>query len=154
MGHPLNSAEGGPFFFTRVEVKDSVSALQDLIGRLDGPLHFRFILQPLMAALLAIRDGRQDARAGRKPFRALTDPAERRQVLLSSWKSVGKVFVLALILDFAYQVVVFHWFYITQALLVALLLALIPYFVLRGPVNWLTRTWVRHSNARMEKSPK
>jgi len=95
-----------------------------------------------MAALLAARDGRQDARAGRKPFRLITDPAQRRQVLLSSWKSVGKVFVIALILDFAYQLMVFHWFYLSQALLVALFLAIIPYFLLRGPVNWLTRAWV------------
>jgi hypothetical protein len=133
---------------------DSVRTLQDLIGRLDGPLHFRFILQPLMASLLAIRDGRQDARAGRKPFRVLTDPTQRRQVLLSSWKSVGKVFAIALILDFAYQLMVFHRFYPSQALLVALFLAMIPYFALRGPVNWLARSWVRRSNARMEKAPK
>ena len=124
------------------KMQDSVRTLQDLIGRLDGPLHFRFIFQPLMAALLAVRDGRQDARAGRKPFRLMTDPAQRRQVLLSSWKSVGKVFVIALILDFAYQLKVFHWFYLSQALLVALFLAIIPYFMLRGPVNWLTRAWV------------
>jgi len=112
------------------------------MGRLDGPLHFRFIVQPLVAALLATRDGWQDAHAGRTPFRLITDPAQRRQVLLSSWKSVGKIFVIALILDFAYQLEVFHWFYPGQALLVALFLAIIPYSVLRGPVNWLTRAWV------------
>lgn len=131
---------------------DSARTLQDLLGRLDGPLHFRFIFQPLMAALLAARDGRQDASAGRKPFRLITDSSQRRQVLLSSWKSVGKVFVIALILDFVYQLKLFHWFYPSQALLVALFLAIIPYLVLRGLVNLLTRAWVRHSNARMDKA--
>jgi hypothetical protein len=135
-------------------MRNSVRTLQDLIGRLDGPLHFRFIFQPLMAALLATRDGRQDARARRKPFRLVTDSAQRRQVLLSGWKSVGKVFVIALILDFAYQLKVFHWFYPSQALLVALFLAIIPYFAIRGPVNWLTCAWIRPSNARMEKASK
>lgn len=111
----------------------------DLIARLDGPLHFRFVFQPLMAAVFAIRDGRRDSRAQRKPFRLITDPAQRRQVLLTSWKSVGKVFVIALILDAVYQFKVFRWFYPGQALLVALFLAIVPYLVLRGPVNWLTR---------------
>ena len=75
----------------------------------------------------------------RKPFRVITDPAQRREVLLSGWKSVGKVFVLALILDAVYQFKVFRWFYPSQALLVALFLAVVPAcLLLRGPVNWLT----------------
>jgi len=118
---------------------DFAQSLEHLLGRLDGPLHFRFILQPLMAALLAIRDGRRDAHAGLKPLRLMTDPAQRSQVLMSGWKSVGKVFVIALVIDAAYQVKVFRWFYLVQALMVATLLAVVPYSLLRGPVNWLTR---------------
>jgi hypothetical protein len=37
----------------------------DLGGRLDGPLHLRFFLQPLMATIFAIRDGVRDAHSGR-----------------------------------------------------------------------------------------
>lgn len=113
--------------------------LEDIVARFDGPLHFRFIFQPLMAAIFAIRDGSRDARAGRTPFRLISDPAHRREVLLTSWKSVGKVFVMALILDAVYQFKVLRWFYPGQALLVALFLAIVPYLLLRGPVNWLTR---------------
>ncbi len=120
-------------------MQDLARTVQDLVGRLDGPLHFRFIFQPLMAAIFAIRDGRRDAHAERKPFRLITDPAQRRQVLLTSWKSVGKVFVIALILDAVYQFKVFRSFYPGQALLVALFLAVVPYLLLRGPVNWVTR---------------
>ena len=40
----------------------------DLVERPDEPMRFRFILQPLMAALAAIHDGREDARAGRSPY--------------------------------------------------------------------------------------
>ena len=39
----------------------------DLVGRLSGPMAFRFILQPAMATLFAIRAGLTDAREGR-PF--------------------------------------------------------------------------------------
>jgi hypothetical protein len=120
-------------------MQDLARTFEHLLGRLDGPLHFRFIFQPLMAALFAIRDGRRDAREGRRPFRLITDAAQRRQVLLTGWKSVGKVFVTAFILDAVYQFTVFGWFHLGQALLVAVFLAIVPYSLLRGPVNWLTR---------------
>jgi hypothetical protein len=38
-----------------------------LIGREHGPLAFRLVLQPKVAALLAIRAGVRDAKAGRPP---------------------------------------------------------------------------------------
>ena len=37
-----------------------------MLGRVEGPLHFRLVLQPVMAVLLAVRDGRADAKAGKK----------------------------------------------------------------------------------------
>jgi hypothetical protein len=111
----------------------------DLVSRLDGPLHFRLIVQPLVAAFFAIRDGRRDAREGRPPFRLFTRPEQRREVVLSSWNSLGKVFIIALILDAAYQFLELRWFYPGEALLVALILAVLPYFLLRGTVNHLSR---------------
>lgn len=126
---------------------------EDLVARLDGPLHFRFIFQPLTAVIFAIRDGITDARAERKPFRLITDPAQRLQVLLTSWRSVGKVFVIALILDAVYQFKVFRWFYPGQALLVALFLAIVPYLLLRGPVNWLTRRSRIDGTKKVFRSP-
>jgi hypothetical protein len=35
------------------------------VGRAYGPLSFRFIIQPTVAAVIAIRAGLEDARAGR-----------------------------------------------------------------------------------------
>jgi hypothetical protein len=71
-----------------------VRIIENLLGRLDGPLHFRFIFQPLMAVFFAIRDGRRDAREGRSPFRLFTKPGQRSEVLLSSWKSWEKYLLL------------------------------------------------------------
>jgi hypothetical protein len=116
-----------------------VRILEDLVSRLDGPLHFRLIVQPLVAVFFAIRDGRRDAREGRAPFRLFTRPEQRREVLLSSWKSLGKVFIIAVILDAVYQFLELRWFYPGEALLVALILAVLPYFLLRGTVNHLSR---------------
>jgi hypothetical protein len=116
-----------------------VRVFEHFMARLDGPLHFRFIFQPLMAVIFAFRDGRRDAREGRAPFRLFSDPGQRREVLRSSWKSVGKVFAIGLTLDAIYQLLELHWFYPGEALLVALILAVLPYFLLRGTVNVLTR---------------
>src|SRR5215468_11231591 len=38
------------------------------LARASAPMKFRFVLQPLMAAFLAIRDGRRDAHTGRSPY--------------------------------------------------------------------------------------
>ena len=124
----------------RTSMQDFARTFEDLVGRLDGPFHFRFIFQPLMAAVLAVRDGRRDAHEGRTPFRAIIEPRQRREGLVSSWKSVSKVFFMALIIDAFYQFKVRGRFYPGQALLVALFLAIVPYLLLRGPVNWLA-TW-------------
>jgi hypothetical protein len=114
---------------------------EDLVHRLDGPLHVRFILQPCMAIIFAIRDGRKDAREGRVPYfwSLFTERGRCKELILNGWKSVGKVFILALVLDFIYQVWQLHWFYPGQALVVAIVLAIIPYLALRGPVNRLMR---------------
>jgi hypothetical protein len=39
--------------------------LENLIARLDGPLHFRFVFQPLIATIWGVIDGVKDARAGK-----------------------------------------------------------------------------------------
>jgi hypothetical protein len=54
-----------------------------LIDRADAPMRFRFILQPLMAAIVAIRHGINDARTGRSPYfwTILGNPRERAQRL-------------------------------------------------------------------------
>src|SRR5579863_3241105 len=40
----------------------------DVLDRPGGPMTFRFILQPTMAILAALRDGIHDARVGRRPY--------------------------------------------------------------------------------------
>jgi hypothetical protein len=51
----------------------------------------------------------------------------------------SKVFVLAFALDVAYQFTVWRGLKPLQALLTATILAVIPYALLRGPVNRLVR---------------
>ena len=115
--------------------------VEDLVGRVSGPMKFRLILQPVMAAIFAIRSGLEDAKQN-KPlyFWALfTDPAHRQDMLRNGWKSVGRVIILGLIMDAIYQFIVFRWFYPVEALLVAAILALVPYLLIRGPVNRIAK---------------
>jgi hypothetical protein len=113
----------------------------DFISRFDGPLHFRLFVQPLMAILFAIRDGRRDAREGRSAYlwAVVTDPAQRHYLLHSAWKGISKVFVLAFVLDIVYQFLEWHGLKGLQALLTAIILAVIPYVLLRGPINRLAQ---------------
>jgi len=115
--------------------------VHDLFARLDGPLHFRFFLQPGMAIFLAIRDGLKHSREGAPPFfwSLFNDPGHRRELLLDAWKSISKVFIIAVLLDVVYQIIVVRWFYPFETVLVAILLALVPYILVRGPVNRIRR---------------
>jgi len=114
---------------------------EDLIDRVSGPMKFRLILQPLMAIIFAVRSGLEDAKEGKPAYfwALFTQPDHRRDLLRDGWKAVGKVFVFAIIIDLVYQLIIFRWFYPGEALLVAVILAFIPYLLIRGPVNWIAR---------------
>ena len=108
-----------------------------LIGRTDGPLTLRLIFQPTVAAILAIRAGLKDAREGRTPYlwSMFTNAAPRRDLLRDGWKDIGKVFIIAVVLDVVYALIVHRWIYPVQALLVGTALAIVPYVLIRGPVT-------------------
>ncbi len=109
---------------------------QDMVSRVEGPLNLRLILQPLMATFFAIRDGMKDEQLFRIPytFGLFTAKGHRLELFRKGWRSIGKVFILAIILDIVYQFKIGHA-YPGEAVIVALLLAVVPYLLLRGTVN-------------------
>ena len=116
-------------------------AVEELLGRASGPFHLRLLLQPTMASLLAIRAGLRDARQSAPPFlwTLVTEPAERKRLIQSAWKDIGKIFMIAIGLDVVYQIVALHSFRWLQTLIVAVVLAVLPYVILRGIVNRLAQ---------------
>ena len=112
-----------------------------LVGRTDGPLNLRFIFQPTVAAIFAIHAGLKDARAGRTPFlrSVFTNPARRFDLLRDGWKDIGKVFIVAVVLDVVYALIVHRWIFPGQALLVGTVVAIVPYVLIRGPVTRIAR---------------
>jgi hypothetical protein len=112
-----------------------------LIARVSGPMKFRLVLQPCMAAFFAIRAGLADAKAGKPPWfwELVSNPPQREDMVKEAWKRVGKVFILAVVLDVVYQLIVLHFVYPGEALIVAFILAIVPFVILRGPVVRVTR---------------
>jgi hypothetical protein len=119
--------------------------VENLFARLDGPLHFRLIVQPMMAAIFATIDGIKDAKMGKPAYfwAVATSPEHRKELLEEGWKRIAKVFILAVVLDIIYQLKVSHWIYPGETLIVAILLAIIPYLLLRGPICRIVRLIVK-----------
>ena len=85
-----------------------------------------------MSAVFAVRDGLKDAREERPPYLPAPfslHPDQRSDMLRDGWKSVGKIFILAIIIDLVEQLIFFRSFYPGEALLVAFVLAFIPYLL-------------------------
>jgi hypothetical protein len=124
----------------------------NLLARDSGPLHFRFVLQPLVAAAFAIRSGRRDAREGRPAFfwKVFRGALGRNYVLRQLWRDVGTLFLVALTLDGLYQVIALRWLYPAEALAIAAVLAILPYLVVRGLTNRVL-VWLGHGSPEGEK---
>jgi hypothetical protein len=116
-----------------------IRVVENMSDRVSGPMKFRFVLQPVMASILAIIGGLNDAKAGKPPYfwALITHPAHRGEMIRDGWKSVSQVFVLALALDVVYQIMVLRFVYPGEAIIVAFGLAIVPYLILRGLVNRL-----------------
>jgi len=115
--------------------------IDGLLARIEGPFSFRLILQPLVAVFFGIRDGVKDAREKKSPYfwALFTEPEHRRDMVGHAWRSIGKVFIIAIFLDLAFQYVFFRDFRPIGALLAGVILAIVPYILLRGPVNRVMR---------------
>jgi hypothetical protein len=106
-------------------------------------MKFRFVLQPLMATIVAVRDGLSDARTGRSPFlRAmLRERSKRAGRLREALNATARIILFGIATDIIYQVLVLRTFYPAEAVIIALLLAFVPYVLIRGPVARAARRW-------------
>lgn len=122
---------------------------QNLVERPDGPMLFRYFLQPTMATIAAVLSGIKDARLGRTPFlqTILTKPAERAGRIEEAIVDTSRIMLLGLVMDSIYQYIVFDTFHPAEAVIVTLMLAFLPYVLLRGPVARLARHWVGPGSA-------
>ena len=122
----------------------------EIVARPTGPMAMRFALQPIMATLFAVRDGLKDARQQNPAYfwALFTDPAHRTDLMREGWRSIRKVFILAVTLDLIYEVFFLRAFRPVQSLLIAATLAIVPYLIIRGPVNRIVRNLRRGGPTR------
>lgn len=130
---------------------ETEGSLEDLLtrgwdqlhGRLSGPLSFRFLIQPAVSAFIGIIAGARDAQAGRPAyfFAVFTDAVHRRERLRECWRAIWRVFLVAAVLDIIYEIIVFKTVYLGETLIVAMVLSVIPYVLVRGPTNRIARLW-------------
>lgn len=110
---------------------------ENIMLRFTGPLHFRMVLQPIMAILLGIRDGKKDAKLGNSPI--ISDiiffPEHRKRDLKSAWKALTKPLILAVVLDAVAQYLIFKQVLVIPALIVGVTLMGVPYLLARGITN-------------------
>ena len=129
-------------------ILDTLSrTIEQLIARFDGPLHFRLVIMPTVVTVLALRAHLRDVRKGEPIFFGafVRSPTERRRLLRSGLEDFGRVFIIACVLDTAYQLLALKAFYPGQMLIVAVVCAIVPYFLVRGPIlrgaHFLRRSW-------------
>jgi hypothetical protein len=129
------------------EVRERV--WHQLIMRPTGPMAFRFILQPAMAAFAALRDGIGDAKSGRSPYfwALIANPLDRGGRAYEGLIATARVLLLGLCMDAIYQWIVLKTFYPGEAVIVAVGLAIFPYLVLRGPMDRIARWWLGGTSA-------
>ncbi len=119
----------------------------DILARPGGPMTFRFVLQPDMAVIAALRDGVRDARLGRRPYvwalvRGVRSAEGRGGRLWEGVTSTARILILGVVMDTVYQWLVFKTFYPVQAAVIAILLAFVPYLLLRGPIQRIAGLWI------------
>lgn len=122
---------------------------ENLAGRIHGPMTFRFILQPTMAAIAAFKSGMRDYREGRSPYfwSLVKNPSQRSYLIHEGWKDVFRIFCLGIVMDLIYQITVFRWFFPMEALVIALVLPIVPYLLLRGIITRIAN--VRRAHGRI-----
>ena len=123
---------------------------QDIFDRPGGPMSFRFVLQPIMVAIVAFHDGMQDARRGWAPYmtRLLSGSSDRSELLNEALISTARIILLGLVMDGIYQFIVLKTFYPGEMVVMALALALAPYLLLRGPFCRLASWWMKRHSSR------
>lgn len=119
----------------------------EMIARPGGPMKFRFVLQPVVASALAIRDGLKDAHLERTPYiwTMLHDSTRRRKRLVEGVRAVARVLVLSAIIDVIYQFTELRGFRPLQTVVIALVLAFLPYAIVRGPATRVERYFIHRA---------
>ena len=73
----------------------------NLIERTEGPMSLRFVLQPTMSLIFAIKAAIKDAKNNTTPYlwRFASSKDDKHEIAKEGWKDFGKIFIIGTILD-------------------------------------------------------
>jgi hypothetical protein len=108
-------------------------------ARLAGPFSFRFVLQPIVAIVLGVRDGIRDGRQGTQSFLLdfLGNPHSRKPHLQQALRRLFLPPTVAIILDGLVQFLLFGWVRVSGAVTAGPVLMGLPYIIARAVTNWI-----------------
>jgi hypothetical protein len=123
---------------------------EGLEARMTGPGKGRFILQPLIAIALGVRDGIADAKQGKPPYfiRVLFKSERKLHVLKTGIKSIATPLTVGIVLDMILQWVIFQGVYLLPAIIAGTILVAFPYALARGLSNRVARRWLDRNAER------
>lgn len=125
--------------------------IEQLFGRTDGFLVFRLFIMPVVSSIIGIRAAVRDFQEKGPAlfYNFFAGHADKKRILSSGWKDVGRIIIVALVLDAVYQIITFRAFYIFQAMMIAFLCAFLPYIFFRHLTNRLARMFTNKDSKEM-----
>jgi hypothetical protein len=110
----------------------------------------RFVIQPLMAIFLGLRDGKRDADSGHPPYilSLLMHPPSRKSLLVHGLKNIALPLSIGVVLDGIVQLLVASHIELWRAVTVGSLLVALPYMLSRALGN---RLFSRMAQRREER---
>src|SRR5215831_643812 len=131
---------GDPYLFTH-------RFFDDLLARFSGPGRLRFLIQPCVAIVLGLRDGKADFRTQSPPFLiALLNSVHSRTALRSAIRSICDLVAVAVILDALCQFLIFRNIHPGAAVLVGPILITAPYAISRTLTSSVIASWSKHQS--------
>ncbi|HQY21260.1 MAG TPA: hypothetical protein PK294_13405 [Ignavibacteria bacterium] len=127
-------------------MEDLINSFLNNVGiRHDGPMSFRLFLQPAMSLIYAIIAGVKDAKAGNPHFLEgfILGKVDRKTALKEIWKNVGKVFILAAVMEIIFEIIEFKTVHPFEVLKIAFFLAILPYLIFRGIVDRIVSLFIK-----------
>ena len=104
---------------------------ENFTARPEGVMNFRFIIQPILAGILAIRSGINDAKINATASASTNFLSGRSQWSSSLWKGIRVPFFIGAILDSIYQLIIHQGIFLLELLFTVALLVIIPYYIIR-----------------------
>ncbi len=135
-----------------LQMNDVASYLHSM---LTGPGHLRLIIQPILAIVLGLRDGRRDAHLGHDPYLwlLLRAQGQRESTLKLGLRAVAVPLVVAILLDGLLQLVINGRVRVIAALLAGSFLIALPYGLSRGISNRLVTRRKKTMQQRNKEEP-